>query len=98
MFNANYQSHTTPLFFQAKILKVADIHEYLLAIYMYKSKLRGDLGQADHTYGTRHRGDAPVAYQRLTLTQHSIEYLAPRAWNTLPQAILMNLISRDSSN
>ena len=29
MFNANYQFHTTPLFFQAKILKVADIHEYL---------------------------------------------------------------------
>ena len=54
---------------------------------MYKSKLRGDLGQANHAYGTRHRGDAPVAYQRPTLTQHSIEYLAPRAWNTLPQAI-----------
>ena len=26
MFNAHYQSHTTPLFFQSKILKAADIH------------------------------------------------------------------------
>ena len=54
---------------------------------MYKLKLRGDLERADYAYGTRHRGDAPVAYQRLTLTEHSIEYLSTRAWNTIPQAI-----------
>ena len=39
MFNANYLSHTTALFFQSKILKVADIHEYLLAQYMYKQQM-----------------------------------------------------------
>ena len=75
MFNANYLSHTTPLFFQSKILNVADIHEYLLALYVYKRKLRGDLGRADYApghrgigarhrgIGTSHRGDAPVVYR-----------------------------------
>ena len=70
MSNANYLSQTTPLFFQFKIIKVADIHEYFLALYMYTRKLRGDIGRADHAYVTRRRGDALVAYQRLTLTPH----------------------------
>ena len=67
---------------------------------MHKRKLRGDLWRADYAYGTRLRGDAPVAYQTLTLTQHNIEYLRPPPvpGTPCPRSSVMHLISRDSSN
>ena len=70
MFNANYPSHRTPLLFQFKILKVADILDYfLLCMYMYKRKLRGDPGRPDHAHGTYQASRwSSSTYQRLTLT------------------------------
>ena len=87
ILNKGYMSYTTPLFCQLGIIRVIDLHEHFLALYMFKCKLGGGLGRVNHYYDTRQHNDAPVTYQRLTLTQHSAYYLAPRVWNALPKQI-----------
>ena len=86
--NSDFLAHTNPLFHQTKILKIKDIHRYLLCIYMYSLK-QGNDGMFDsvHEYHTRQGGDAQITYQRLTLTQHSLSFAAPQAWNSLPRRL-----------
>ena len=81
---ADYLAHTDPLFFQTKILKVSDIHKFQLGIYMFKKKLRNNLPSIQHNYNTRGSNSVPPRFQRLTVTQHSVEYSAPHFWNSLP--------------
>ena len=85
--NKGYLSYNTPLFCQLGTIRVIDLHEYFLTLYMFKCKLGGGLGGVHHYYETRQDNDAPVTHQRLTLTQHSVYYLAPGVWNALPKQI-----------
>ena len=81
---ADYLAHSNPLFLQAKILKVQDVHKYMLGIYMYKKKLNNSLPAVQHSYNTRGSSVVPSAFQRLTVTQQSVEYSGPKLWNSLP--------------
>jgi hypothetical protein len=88
----NYLAHTDPLFVQTGILKLSDLHTYLLAILMFKNKQAGDVNSVEHRYLTRSRYNIPPTFQRLSVTQRSITYSAPTAWNSLPR-YLTNITS-----
>ena len=80
--NSDYLAHTDPLFFSLNILKISDIHTYLLAIYAFKSI--NSFQSHQHSYNTRNRDDLVPAFQRISLTQNAISYSVPSVWNSLP--------------
>jgi hypothetical protein len=82
-----YLAHTNPLFNQNKILKLADIHNYTLALHVFKSVQSGTVVNEYHDYNTRQTNDRRPIFQRLTLSQHSPSYTAPHVWNSLPENI-----------
>ena len=53
---------------------------------MYKNKILFFPSSASHNYNTRGSDNAPVAFQRLTVTQHSIDYEAPHLWNSFQKS------------
>ena len=85
--NSGYLAHTNPLFYQTGILKVIDVHKFLLAQYAYKSIVGNDVAIQSHGHYTRYRDDIVPAFQRLSLTQHSVSYTAPKIFNDLPNHI-----------
>ena len=85
--NESYYAHTNPLFYKSKILKVRDVHVFLLAQYMYKCNSSNSITTVSHNYCTRQMGNAVAAYQRLTVSQHSISYSAPHVWNSIPENV-----------
>jgi hypothetical protein len=82
-----YLAHTDPLFFRTGILKLADIHTYILGLYAHKAISVGSFHLSEHQYFTRNRYDPVPPFQRLTLSQRAVSYAAPRTWNSLPQTI-----------
>ena len=80
----NYLAHTDPLFHETAVLKLSDIHTYLLALHAFKINSVGGYSHASHAYSTRNRGNIVPSFQRLTLTQQSVSYAAPSIWNDLP--------------
>lgn len=82
-----YLAHTAPLFHRTGILKIKDLHTYLLAIRSYKEYSVHNIRQPDHSYQTRNRNNAIPQFQRLTLAQNSIYFAGPVVWNSLPAAI-----------
>ena len=82
---SEYLAHTNDLFLKAKILKLSDLHEYLLLLYFFKNKNK--FSYSDGHYWTRHSGDPIITRHRLTLTEHSVHYSATRLWRNLPSHI-----------
>lgn len=79
-----YRAHTSLLFYRTKILKINDLNKYFLGLHMYKLKMQDNLPTVTHGYCTRQRDQIAPTFQRLTLTQHSVNYLGPHFWNSLP--------------
>ena len=79
-----YLSHTCTLFFQAKILKLNDIHKFIVCNYMFKNLEKFQESGGQHHYATRNRNLLCPNFQRLALTQHSIFFSGPHFWNSLP--------------
>ena len=86
MAGADYLANTNILFFQLKILKLTDIYKYFLCIHIFKERLKGNYCTM-HDLSTRNRDLAQPVYQRLSQCQHSISFMGPTIWNTLPQDI-----------
>ena len=84
--HANYLDHTDELFFNSKILKINDIHKYAVALHMFKLE-NFDAFDRNHNYSTRNVSALLPAFNRLTLTQHSISYMGPTVWNSIPHEI-----------
>jgi hypothetical protein len=82
--DSNYLEHTDPLFYKTNILKLSDIHNFLLAQSMFKCNIGNSLVTLNHNYNTRYRDNAVPSFQRLTVTQHSTFYTAPHVWNAIP--------------
>ena len=81
-------SHTTPLFGNCKILKLLDLVKFRTACYVYKNyEILNH--RPHHNYLTRQSVSQNLnsAFQRLTLTQHSIYYCGPQIWNEIPDDI-----------
>jgi hypothetical protein len=82
--NESYLAHTGPLFFKTNILKINDLHTYLLAIEAYKSNEQSNFLYVQHSYDTRNRNNPVPSFQRLTSTQRSLSFSLPNVWNSLP--------------
>ena len=82
---AGYRDHTNPLFQRFDILKIADIYKFHILLLTHKKKLAGEFPPI-HSLNTRNQSQLiNPAFQRLTLTQHSVFYSGPNLWNSLPQ-------------
>ena len=84
--NSDRLAHTTPLFYQYKILKIADVYRYFISIHVFKARKSG-LYTTDHVRSTRNRDLAVPTFHRLTSSQHSVSYAGPTIWNQLPEYI-----------
>lgn len=79
---SEFLAHTDPLFYETKILKIADVHKFLLAIYVYKKFSKFTF--PNHAYETRISVDPSLNYHRLTLSRQSLSYAGPNIWNNIP--------------
>ena len=85
----NKQSHlapTKPLFHSSNLLTLADIHKYLVSVYMFKN--RNSLNHnRHHHHHTRNHNQLLPSFRRLTTTQQSLSYSGPKIWNSLPDNV-----------
>ena len=84
--NSSYYAHTTPLFRELNILKLCDIYKFHAALFMF-DKIHSSTTVPRHSYSTRFNSDTRSAFHRLTVTQHSLSFTAPKIWNDIPLAI-----------
>ena len=82
--SSSYLSHTEPLFYRTKILRVDDIFKLYLGIHMFKKKLNDTIVHPSHSYFTRHNSNAVPNFQRLSKSQNSLTYIGPTQWNVIP--------------
>lgn len=85
--NETYLAHSSPLFHETAILKLKDIHLYLLAIHAFRLQSSNVFSRRAHERFTRNRDNLVPSYQRLSLTQHAVSYAAPKVWNELPPSL-----------
>ena len=82
-------SHTNPIFFNLKLLKVPDFYRYNLGIYMWKNIGIFENNFWINTHNTRSGDHYDPAFYRLTLTQRqSIIYQAPENWRDITDPII----------
>ena len=85
--NSSYLEHSLPLFKQTQILKLDDITKMALATFMYVNRSNSQNLPLAHNYPTRHRDQLRPPHHRLTIFTHSVSYLGPVIWNTIPLQI-----------
>ena len=85
----NYFEHTQPLFKSSHILKIFDINLLQIAIYMFKlsHNTSNNILLPQHHYPTRTHDNLIIPLHTLTIFQHSLAYLGPKTWNSLPSHI-----------
>lgn len=94
---AEYNAHTEPFFTEMKLLKVADLHKYMIGIYMYKvvnvQGFDSDVLQsltrfADvHNHATRQNGLYMLPRVNKEKFRGSIKYVGVNVWNEIPARI-----------
>ena len=82
-----FRDHTNPSFFNNKLLKLPDVHEYFVAIYMYKNLDAFNTNADFHHYNTRGREELRSDLCRLKKAQMSIKFVGPKIWNQLPASL-----------
>ena len=94
--SSRYLSHTEPLFYRLKTLKIQDIHILQTGIFMYKYTYNQlpslfhntyNLNSNIHTYPTRRSTDYHLTNPKIILAQKSIRHHGPDVWNNLPNYI-----------
>lgn len=78
---SDFLAHTTPLFKELKILKIPDIHKYMLGTRMYKLTTNVNIARQNHSYNKRQDDNILPTYQRLSQTQRAVSHYAPRVWS-----------------
>ena len=96
IFNCSPFSHTDPLFFENKLLKIRDLYLLQLGQFMYNYN-KGLLPSAFsemfvknntfHNYPTRHSGELHLPLLRTISAQNTFFYEGPKFWNSLSNAI-----------
>ena len=81
-----YNEHISSIFYELKILKFTDIYKFYVSIYMFQNK-NSEKFKKDHAINTRNRHLAQPSFNRLSICQHSVNYLGPHIWNNLPEYI-----------
>ena len=94
--NSPFLSHTDPLFFENKILKVKDLYLFQLGQFMYnynKNMLPSVFQEmffknsSVHNYPTRHSEEFHLPLLRTLLAQNTFIYEGPKLWNSLSTEI-----------
>ena len=90
---SSYLSHSEPMFYRLKTLKIQDIHTLQTGIFMYKythkqlPSLFNDffnLNSNIHSYPTRHSTDYHLENPKTIIAQKSVRHHGPDTWNYLP--------------
>ena len=89
ILGAPFDSHSTPIFYTLKILKLSEIYKFNLCVYMYKQIRAGNFN-VQHEINTRNRNLAAPQYHRLSTTQHSVSFNGPKIYNSLPNHLKNN--------
>ena len=89
-----YFDHTQHLFKDSNILKLFDINKLYIGVHMYKTQ-EFHIAIPQHNYPTRTRTDLRVPAHSLTIFQHSLSYIGPKTWNSIPSNI-KNLLTLNS--
>ena len=94
--NIPARSHTDPLFFKHKILKIKDLYSFQLGQFMYKFN-NNSLpvifdsmflkNQSFHNYPTRQSNEFHLPRVRTLLAQNTFLYSGPKFWNSLHNEI-----------
>ena len=84
---SDYNAHTTNLFKSTGVLKLKDIHRFVIAQNMFKIVNSPSYTPSTHNCATRHNLDIQPVFQRLSLTQRSLNFVGPKVWNSLPISI-----------
>ena len=79
----HFHAHTPPLFLKTKILRLNDIHIFVLAQIGFKSNIQCN-NFPIHNHDTRYGDLLRTDFTRLTICQNSFNYLLPKIWNNLP--------------
>jgi len=86
------RSHTDPLFFNNKLLKINELYLYQLGQFMYKYDNKSlpsafdsmfFKNQSVHNYPTRQSNEFHLPLLRTLLAQNTFIYDGPKFWNTL---------------
>ena len=85
--NARFSDHSSPIFYDLKLLKLQDIYNFKIAIYMYNNS---DQFLPRHTLNTRSRNLPVSNFHRLSQTQKAISYHGPKIWCSIPHDIRMS--------
>ena len=94
--NSSYMTHTDPLFYRMKILKVNDINTLFTGMFMFKYTKNTLPSVFDnfflynrsfHSYPTRNRDNIHLNNPRLLLAHKSIRHHGPDIWNAIPTTI-----------
>ena len=83
--NADFLDHSSPLFKQSNILKIDDIYKMTCCIIAFKNKC--NYLKTNITHNTRNSNDLRVQFQRLVVTQRSLQFNVPNNYNLLPVAL-----------
>ena len=77
---SEYLAHTNDLFYNNSLLKLPEIYEYFVLIYMFKNLNTFPTFQTS----TRTSDNLRIDFHRLSVSRNSIAYNGPTFWNTLP--------------
>ena len=91
---AGFLDHTTPLFFDNKILKIDDLYTHSIGCYIFNNPGIINRYQRSHTYNTRNRNLLVAPIERLRSTEQSVIYNAVNIWNEVPVHIKLSLTSQ----
>ena len=86
IFNRPYLEHTKPLFLEARILQIGDLYKYNLSKFMYLNQ-DNPIYQNRNVYISRQSNLLVPQFQRLSTTQHSINFQGPHLWNQIPDPV-----------
>jgi len=93
--NLSYNEHTNAFFKQNNILKLADLYNFQLLVFMFNILHTNDLNipqittrQQDlHNHNTRNRDHLTLPQYNRARSQNSISYRGVVVWNALPESI-----------
>lgn len=94
IFNEPYNSHSTKLFKNCNTLKLYDLYNLKIAIYMFKSinmnydaNLFSSLIKSSsmHTYPIRNNDEFRVPRILKNKCKNNIKIMGPKVWNSIPK-------------
>ena len=93
---AGYYDNTDPLFHRFKTLKIDDIHNLQISLFMFRFHCRQlpvtfdrmfQLNSVIHKYPTRSSANFNLLNPATALAHKSIRHAGPDTWNTIPPLI-----------